>query len=80
MYCDKRAVLLMWKAWARSCVAILPSMMGYKLIVERPTVTGTRARGTNGPTESAALAILSVMVDWMMGLIWVVRDGRSLNF
>jgi len=20
------------------------------------------------------------MVDWMMGLIWVVRDGRLLNF
>jgi len=55
-------------------------MMGYKLIVERPTVTGMRARGTNGPTESAALAVLSVMVDWMMGLIWVVRDGRLLNF
>ena len=55
-------------------------MMGYKLIVERPTVTGTRARGTNGPTESAPLAVLSVMVDWMMGLIWVVRDGRLLNF
>ena len=55
-------------------------MMGCKLIVERPTVTGTRARGTNGPTEFAALAVLSVMVDWMMGLIWVVRDGRLLNF
>jgi hypothetical protein len=77
----------LWKAWARSCIAILQSMMGYKLIVERPTVTGTRARGTNGPAESAALAVLSVMVDWMMGLIWVVcsifelrrRDARYNN-
>jgi len=55
-------------------------MMGYKLIVERPTVTGTRVRWTNGLTESAALAVLPVMVDWMMGLIWVVRDGCLLNF
>ena len=55
-------------------------MMGYKLFVEHLMVTGTRAHGTNGPTESAALAVLSVTVDWMMGLIWVVRDGRLLNF
>jgi hypothetical protein len=52
------------------CVPILLLMMGYKLIVERPTVTDTRARGTNGPTESATLAAVSVMVDLMMGLIW----------
>ena len=70
MYCDKRAVLLMWNAWAHSCVAILPSMTGYKLIVEQLTVTGTRAGRTNGLTESAALGVVSVMVNLTMGLIW----------
>jgi hypothetical protein len=43
-------------------------------------LTGTRARGAKGPLDEAGRGVLSVMVYRMMGLIWVVRDGRLLNF
>ena len=34
----------------------------YRLIVEWPMVTGTRAHGTKSPLESATLGIASVMI------------------
>ncbi len=43
--CDKRAVLLIWKAWARSWTSIVVSMTGYRFMVVRPTKTGTNVFG-----------------------------------
>ena len=37
-------------------------MIGYRLTVERPTFTGTRARGINGPPESGARGAALAMV------------------
>jgi hypothetical protein len=46
-------------------------MIGYRLTVERPMFTGTRARGINGPPESGARGEASVMV--------IFGDGADLG-
>jgi hypothetical protein len=61
---------LMWKAWAHSWVAMLWSMIGYKLTIAWPTLMGTRDRGANGPPELVALGVASVKVSLDDGLIW----------
>jgi hypothetical protein len=46
-------------------------MIGYRLTVERPTFTGTRAWGINGPPESGERGEASVMV--------IFGDGADLG-
>jgi hypothetical protein len=51
--CDERAVLLIWKAWARSWTSIVVSTTGYRFTVVRPTETGTNVFGVKDVPTTA---------------------------